>query len=293
MIRLGLVGFGKWGQHYINAAQGVDDVKITAVCRNDISKFPDSFRDSYLVTSSLAEVLDSGVHGVIIATPPDSHLSLAEACLKRKIPFLLEKPMALHGTECAELVRVATLADVPFQVNHIHLYAPAYVKLRSIVQSWDSPLYIVSQGGNHGPFRDYDSFHDYAPHDVAMILGLFGERTRVSSFNIEALPQKPGGSIFRLTMNAGSSRSTSYVGNGFQEKHRTLNVISLNTGDCISYNDTAQFKLLLNGQPLHYSETSPLVSSIQSFRNMLYGIMDWRTDFDFYNRIYHITATES
>lgn len=295
MIRLALIGCGKWGVNYVDAIKALDDAELSIICKKSDSALPKHVTQR--VTTSLDEALDSGVHGVIISTPPESHLEISKACIERKLPFLLEKPLSLCLSECLELTTLSRESGVPFQMGHIHLYSPAYLRLREVVTNWGSTsLYITSRGGNKGPFRDYDALYDYAPHDISMILGLVemtGLLLRVRNYSIDR-KECHTGTVYRIRMDLGGDAwSDSYIGNGFDTKCRAIHVINKNTGDVVAYNDIVPNRVTINGISLGFDYTSPLIMSMRAFKDMIHGHVDWRTNPDFYDRIYNIVSESS
>lgn len=290
MVRLGLVGCGVWGRNYLKIPSNVSGCSIDIVSRKSIAH------------PNIEDVLDSGVHGVIIASPPDSHFELARTCIERKIPFLLEKPIALSKSECYELTALARRAEVDFQVNHIHLYSSVYLRLRDIVRSWNYEsimcrklpnLSITTRCGNMGPFRNYDPYIDYSPHDIAMILGLLEPSERNVDFKINIVDRTNVGSTYHLHMKNKFMESMTVVGNNFPSKSRSFLVRDLDSDNVVEYhNDGARINSFrVNGVDVVVNSTPPLISSVRAFVNLVRGITDWRSDLDFYDCIYNI-ATE-
>lgn len=292
MIKLGLAGFGQWGRKYVHAAQQTEICDVTTVCTRNINL---SIPLNLDTVNNVDDLLNSGVDGVIIATPPDSHHEIANKCLDRGIPFLLEKPISLDQKECRDLISKAKHLNQPFQVNHVHLYSKAYLKLREIVLDWRSngyELLILSKGGNNGPIRNYDSFLDYAPHDISMILGLVdsGEYQEIVPHNIKAKTDR--GCINKLFLSGTRFQSTSWVGNGFESKCRTLDVFNQTTGDHISYTDSyPTFKVELNGMRILVIQDPPLESSLVAFCDLIQGKTDWRNDHIFNQNICDLMFT--
>lgn len=299
MLRLGLVGFGRWGKNYINACKltlGKCDIKI--VCRQTgISEIGYSAD----FTSSPSEVFRRGLDGVIIATPPDCHFYWAKKCIEHKIPFLIEKPLTLSRDEGDELINLARSAEVPFQVNLIHLYNPYYLRLRDVVRSWSyeslngprpPSLNIVSVGGNNGPYRNYDSYTDYSPHDISMILGLLEPSDwKNINYSVSVDKSECEGTNYRLEMGNDFFRSRSVVGNGFRQKNRYFSVKNLSDdgGMCTHY-DTIP-RLRINDVETEVNpKNPPLANSVSAFCGLIYGITDWRNDIGLYELVHKIST---
>src|SRR5690606_8604234 len=100
--RLGLIGAGKWGANYIKTIEAMSDVDISIICTRH--GFP---VDGYKTTVNITDVIDEGVDGVIIATPPENHYQVSLKLLESEIPILLEKPISTKLLECQNLILTA------------------------------------------------------------------------------------------------------------------------------------------------------------------------------------------
>ena len=68
MLRLGLVGFGKWGRNYVQAALAAGNAQVTSVLLPEDSPTSELARASGFFVTSDADALD--VDAVIVATHP-------------------------------------------------------------------------------------------------------------------------------------------------------------------------------------------------------------------------------
>jgi predicted dehydrogenase len=76
-------------------------------------------------------MLDAGdLDGVIVATPHNTHFSIARDVLSLGLPLLLEKPMVLHAREARELVRLADQRGVPLVVGYPYHFVEQHALLR-------------------------------------------------------------------------------------------------------------------------------------------------------------------
>jgi predicted dehydrogenase len=185
-IRLGLIGVGRWGSHYVYTIQGTPDAVLARVStkRSDVSAL---VGQACQVDVSWQSLIDAGdLDGVIIATPPPLHYEMVRYALSHDLPVLAEKPLTMDVTEARALRELALKRAVPMLVDHVYLYHPAYRALR-LELGGKPPLRIDGIAGNAGPFRpDTPVLWDYGPHDVAMCLDLVHETPiRVSAQRLE------------------------------------------------------------------------------------------------------------
>lgn len=149
-LKILLIGQGKWSQNYQRTLQQFPNIHLTIAGRDnwrtEVNKKPD---------------------GVIICTPPDSHVQITLYVLQNNLPVIIEKPLALSLNECQKLQGF----DAPILINHIHLFAQDYQHIRSTISPNQITL-IDSIGTGALPERNYSTLWDYGPHDLAMILDL-------------------------------------------------------------------------------------------------------------------------
>jgi predicted dehydrogenase len=146
MIRLGLIGAGKWGKNYVDAAKesGVAEVVWSAG------------RD-------WRNTARGKIDALIIATPPEPRAALIREIAEFGYPMMVEKPLCL-STADAEAIRVALQPDVPFLVNYQHLFSPRYLEICRRASGE-----LRCRGSASGPeVRSYSQLWDYGPHFLAM-----------------------------------------------------------------------------------------------------------------------------
>src|SRR5207302_454733 len=125
------------------------------------------------------DVFRSDVDGVVIATPVRTHYSLAKQALLHGKHVLVEKPLTASVAEAEELVALAKELQRVLMVGHTFEYSPAVNELRKLVQSGDlGKIYSVeAERVNLGLFRsDINVIWDLAPHDISILLYLFGKK---------------------------------------------------------------------------------------------------------------------
>jgi len=152
MIRLGLIGAGKWGKNYITAAKesGLARVEVQA-----------SWEWRIALGSGLL------INGVIVATPPGPRPDICRELAKKGYPMMVEKPLCLTMKDVEQLRNDGGALKL---VDYVHLFSPAYERLRKLV--CDRPGRLRIYGRSSGPTqRDYSLLWDHACHDLAMCLG--------------------------------------------------------------------------------------------------------------------------
>ncbi len=271
VIRLALVGTGKWGRNFVKTAGDIQDVKIVVACRRDTQRRPDWLTERTKLTSNLAAAAKE-VDGAIIATPPGAHAECVAPFVERRVPILLEKPLAHTFEDAKAILASAEAKGVTILVNHIHLFAPAFLALREAVRTWH-PLEITSRAGNYGPFRDYSSLLDWGPHDLAMTISILGSDVQLIS--ARKITGRPPGEIDELDLASSESRATITIGNGMRAKVRRFTVRCRNR--TAVYDDLAKSKLVIDDVAVNIDAMLPLEAALRTFVDHIRtGRTDWR-----------------
>jgi len=174
-IQIAVIGCGNWGKNLIRVYHELG--ALGAVCDTDPNKMG-HFKQAFQVNcGSFAEILESSVDAVVIATPSVTHFELARLALLADKHVFIEKPMA-HQLEHATLLQhLAKERKRTLMTGHLLQYHPGYQKLKALKNEGvlGELQSIHATRLNFGKFPTEDSvLWDYAPHDVSMILGLMG-----------------------------------------------------------------------------------------------------------------------
>jgi predicted dehydrogenase len=121
---------------------------------------------------------DPEVEAVVIATPAETHFSLAKEALLSGKHVFVEKPMATKLSEVDELGEIADERQLVLMVGHTFIYNAAvrYVKKLLDAGELGEIRYIYSQRLNLGRIRsDIDALWNFAPHDISIIQYWLGD----------------------------------------------------------------------------------------------------------------------
>lgn len=118
---------------------------------------------------------DRSIDAVMIATPAETHYSLACEAIAAGKDVFVEKPMTIDVQEAVDLVQRAEAAGRILMVGHLLEYHPALLKLQELVRSGElgKIRYLISNRLNLGKIRtEENALWSFAPHDIAVILRL-------------------------------------------------------------------------------------------------------------------------
>jgi len=179
-IRFGIIGWGYWGPKIARNLDSIPCASVTMVADLDQARLASIAMNQpgIRTTTNVKDVFTSDVDGVVIAAPVHTHYRLAREALLHGKHVLVEKPLTTSVQEAEELIALAKQLKLVLMVGHTFEYSPAVNELRKLVQSGDlGKIYCVeTERVNLGLFRsDTNVIWDLAPHDVSILLYLFGK----------------------------------------------------------------------------------------------------------------------
>jgi predicted dehydrogenase len=233
MNKLLLIGNGQFGQKYFQTLNGFLNVSLTVASHHNWKS-----------------LIDQKPDGVLIVTPPNSHIEIAFYALDRGIPCMIEKPLALSLEEAEPL----SWYSAPILVNHIHLFARDYQAIKRNIKP-NKIKNIQTIGTSNRAPREYSELWDYGPHDIAMILDLTQQFPQV----IKCQQQDRQ---FIINMQFDDCETTSIIGHSDSKRR----VISVNNGMFVYDQEVAT--------------DLPLNTALDVFLGAINGVPDYRMGLD-------------
>jgi myo-inositol 2-dehydrogenase/D-chiro-inositol 1-dehydrogenase len=133
-MRLGLIGLGRIGAFHaetLTSLDEVDELVVTDVAPAAIERVVRKYGAE--PAASPAELLTSGVDGVVIAAATDAHPQLILAAVEAGLPVFCEKPVAKGAAEAAEVLKHTR--DARVQIGYNRRFDPGFVAARAAVRS--------------------------------------------------------------------------------------------------------------------------------------------------------------
>lgn len=135
--RVGFVGLGWIGRLRMQALVASDVADVATLWDDDPSALTAA---SALVprarrARSLSDLLDSGLDGVVIATPSALHATHTRLALEQRLATFCQKPLARTRAEVQQLVALARERDRLLQVDLSYRFVRAFETLRSVVRA--------------------------------------------------------------------------------------------------------------------------------------------------------------
>ncbi|KAB7745484.1 dehydrogenase [Nostocoides sp. F2B08] len=133
-MRIGLIGLGRIGAFHADTLAALDAVDELVVT-DPVAAAVDGVLARHSVARAVgspADVLASGVAGVVIAAATNAHAELLLAAVAAGIPTFCEKPVAGRIEEALKVQRALADSDVPVQIGYPRRFDPAFVEARSL-----------------------------------------------------------------------------------------------------------------------------------------------------------------
>lgn len=272
LVRLGLIGAGRWGKNFIRTVRGLDGVTLSVLCSHN----PDS---RSLVDANCTILRDwhdllgrNLCDGVIIASPPDTHTEILGTMIRARMPSMVEKPLTLDLQEALDLQQLLRQTPTPVLVDHTYLFHAAYREMKRWSSQFGPIRSIQSEGGNQGPFRpNYSPLWDYGPHDISMCLDLMKSPPQLVS--CRASETKQGGNYELELTFPNDVRASIKVGNLARARIRTFTV--RHEEHALTFDDLAPQKLRLDGAAITVAEKPPLTVAAETLAS---GIRNGTTE---------------
>lgn len=174
-----VVGTGYWGKNLVRVFDELGVLKL--ICdKNEIvlEKLGEKHPQAE-TCMALNDVLSrDDIQAMAIATPAETHFTLAREALLAGKHVFVEKPLVLQESEGEELIQLAGERSLTLMVGHLLQYHPIFEELRRLAESGELGRidYIYSHRLNLGKIRREENIlWSFAPHDLSMILSLAGE----------------------------------------------------------------------------------------------------------------------
>ena len=135
-IGIALVGLGPGSEPHIASLHALHDRVDWRWCvsRSGAPQRQRLLPGSTRLTTDLDEVLaDAAVDAVVLATPANTHLAIAQQVLAAGKHTLVEKPLDVSLERAEELVRIAEASKLCFGVVLQHRFRPGAVRLRELM----------------------------------------------------------------------------------------------------------------------------------------------------------------
>jgi predicted dehydrogenase len=134
-MRVGLIGCGAIGEWHARIVAEREDCVLAAVCDVDGARANALAEAFGTVPFADAEAFyeKAGLDAVIIASPEKWHLDHARLAAARRVPMLIEKPLAADVEGVRQIAEAAAAAGVAVMAGHVERFEVGCAQLKSAV----------------------------------------------------------------------------------------------------------------------------------------------------------------
>jgi len=163
--RVGFLGVGWIGRHRMNAIveTGTVEVAVIADASPEVAGEAGRLAPGAKLVSTLDEILDQGVDGVVIATPSAMHAEQSIRALERGVAVFCQKPLGRTEAEVRAVVDAARAADRLLAVDLSYRFTDGMRRIAEVVRSGElGRIYAVDLVFHNAYGPDKPWFYDPA-----------------------------------------------------------------------------------------------------------------------------------
>ena len=136
-IRVGVVGLGFMGQHYVEFLQALEGVEVTAICdiRKEIAQNLAQATGAQIFPEAEDLATSPDVDAVFVCTPEDNHVEVSLAAIGAGKAVMIEKPVA-HSLKAARLIVEASRTNNSIvMVGHLLRFEPRWAAAKQAIEA--------------------------------------------------------------------------------------------------------------------------------------------------------------
>lgn len=172
MINLALIGVGKWGYKYLEAAKKIKSLKIKYLCSPHILR--KNLPSSYVKVDDFRKLFNyTDVDGIIIAVPTSAHFKMAKELLEKGYNILLEKPFVTNYSEAIQLRKMFKSRQSTFMISDLYSYHPVLKILKETINMIGRIHVLDFENRKFNESFMGPALWEWGVHDVGIVLELF------------------------------------------------------------------------------------------------------------------------
>jgi predicted dehydrogenase len=263
-LEVAIVGTGHMGRIHLGKLHAFKGVRVAGIADIDTAALSELSKKYHVPYYTDYHDITDGLNGVVIATPTDTHYSIAKWFMEKGVHVFIEKPITLSVGQAKRLVSLASEKGLTFQVGHLERFNPAFRKAQRLIRA---PLVI--EACRISPFTgrstDIDVVLDVMIHDLDLVLSLIGADVKaIQASGIALVTDKLDAAHARIGFTNGSIANI-FASRIAAKRERMLTVFEKGRSFCI---DFMQGKLTTgtkkHGGGIHIEEyTSDRIDPVQ------------------------------
>ncbi len=184
-LRVGVVGVGHIGKNHARLYAETDTAEFAAIYDTDAETAARVAQPYQVRAAASLEEFAELIDAASVATPTNSHFSVAHPLLEKGKHLLIEKPIADDTAQASQLAELAAQRRLVLQVGHVERFNPV---LGALEARLSRPRFIEAHRLSPFPNRSTDIgvVLDLMIHDLEIILHLV--RSPVQTIDAVGVP---------------------------------------------------------------------------------------------------------
>jgi len=208
MLKIAVIGIGYMGFNHVRVFSQLDDCEVVGICDADEArgkKVSERFHCKFY--KDYKELYEKEKPDCVsICVPTSAHKKVATYFIEKKVPCLLEKPIAATVAEAREISDAAKKSGSLVLIGHIERFNPAIRQLKKMVDAGqlDSIFLVDAERVAPLPVRiqDVGVIIDLAVHDIDIFHFILGKKTESVYASVRGVSRKDvedfGEAIFKF-----------------------------------------------------------------------------------------------
>lgn len=266
MLRIGLIGCGKWSKTIIEEININKNFLLkSVVCRNGLKN---NFGNNINIFENIESLFQSNtVDCIYVAAIPQINLNVVRTASIKKIPLILEKPICSSYLEAQDIENIVNINNLIVLPNISNYFSEIFEKIKQIIYlNYERINKIYFYEGDNGPVREkIHPIWDWGFHSLSMLSQIF-ELDKITNLNIKEIKKDIVNKniVSKFSFKIDQHLDFSLVtGNFFKKKIRKIKIICDNQE--IFVGDLINHELLKNNKLIFKNKFTPISSLLDNF----------------------------
>jgi len=281
LIKIGLIGMGRWGKNIARDLLQLPGVELSCVA----SKNPDTGRlikNNCKIFSEWKDLINySQIDAVIICTPPKTHFEIAKSSIIAGYATLIEKPITLDYDEAKSIYELSISSNKLVMIDFTQLFNYKFIAMKEYLKIVGKIKLILTRAGNFGPYhKDSPVLWDWGVHDLSILITLLGSSpNKIFSKKISADTTIDGdASTWEISCDFDNKiKSRTLIGN-MMPKCREVKVFGSNGVLVLDDLSTTPLKFYSDINNLDFPNNKGIEIKFKPKRKPLYSILESFSD---------------
>lgn len=271
MIKVGLIGYGKYGKKYYKNLLNDKNFQIVKILRKSKKNINNLFTNNKEKFFKI-----ENINLYIIASPTDTHYEYLKKTISKKKHIIIEKPIVGEFNQFLKIKKIIKNYKKIILINHTDLYMNAYLDLKKKLKEIGKIKSVKLTYGKIDPYtidkvnNELNLPHfEWLPHPLAVIIDLFKDQNyKLRTSEKRILTKKKLFQNLKIKFLNNKFNLEINFSNNFRNKKRNLEING--TKKNLLYKGYNKTKLLIqNGKKITFlktQDTDPIKNLLFSFK---------------------------